>query len=268
MALHKDEAIVLFKRAFGESDKIIRLFTLNSGKISAIAKGGSKSQKRFMNTLETFNHINVEYFEKSGKGLVRLENADIIETNCGIETSLKKACTAGFFTELVDRLTKEKERHGELFRILKEILQQAKQVELAYMDVLFYHLKILEILGFMPNFTTCVHCGNKMDEKEKVCFSNERGGILCASCSHLLPHKAYTEGVIQTLNSVLNTSPCKRPDSKTSLDSHSSYPVMKEEAGAYKVFEREAQGIMEGFMLYHLDVEFRSYRLLKSYVLK
>ena len=78
MPLHKDEGIVLFKRAYGESDKIVRLFTLGSGKVAAIAKGANKSQKRFMNTLEPFNHISLEYFEKYGKGMVRIENAHTI----------------------------------------------------------------------------------------------------------------------------------------------------------------------------------------------
>ena len=126
MALHKDEALVLFKRAYGESDRIIRLFTRTSGKIAAIAKGAGKSQKRFMNVLEPFNHIQVEYFEKYGKGMVRLENADIIETNGGIERSLKKACIAGFFTEFVDRLTKDKEPHESIFLSLKELLLAVK----------------------------------------------------------------------------------------------------------------------------------------------
>jgi DNA repair protein RecO (recombination protein O) len=251
MALHKDEAIVLFKRAYGESDKIIRLFTLKSGKIAAIAKGGGKSQKRFMNTLEPFNHINVEYFEKSAKGLVRIENADIIETNCGIETSLKKACTAGFFTELVDRLTKERERHDALFLMLKEVLQQTKSTEPTYAGILRHHLKILEALGFMPNFNTCVHCGNKMDDEEKLYFSRQKGGILCLSCSSLLPHKAYRTGVIEKM---LLFRKRKEETEEISFD--------------YKLFERDIQDIMEGFMSYHLDVEFRSYRLLKSFVFK
>ena len=90
MSLYKDEAIVLFKRAFGESDKIIRLFTHKSGKIAAIAKGGSKSQKRFMNTLELFNCINVEYFEKTGKGLVRLENAYILKQTMVLKKTSKR----------------------------------------------------------------------------------------------------------------------------------------------------------------------------------
>lgn len=265
MPLRKDEAIVLFKRAFGESDKIIRLFTLKSGKIAAIAKGGSKSQKRFMNTLEPFNHINVEYFEKQEKGMVRLDNADIVETNCGIETSLKKACTAGFFTELVDRLTKERERHDELFQILKEVLQQVKRTELTYMEILHHHLKILETLGFMPNFTTCVYCGSRMDEEEKIYFSNERGGILCASCSPSLPHRTYHTGVIDT---ILSFRRQRREIDEISLRVKEEDALYMEDTKTYRFFEREVQDIMEGFMSYHLDVEFRSYRLLKNFVLK
>ena len=104
MPLHKDEGIILFKRAYGESDKIVRLFTLGSGKMAAIAKGANKSQKRFMNTLEPFNHISLEYFEKYGKGMVRLENAYTIETNEGIEKNLRKVCMASFFTEFVPEI--------------------------------------------------------------------------------------------------------------------------------------------------------------------
>ena len=266
MSLYKDEAIVLFKRAFGESDKIIRLFTHKSGKIAAIAKGGSKSQKRFMNTLELFNCINVEYFEKTGKGLVRLENAYILEANHGIEENIKKVCTAGFFTELVDRLKKERERHDELFYLLKDILKTLKQAEFNYTDIVYNHMKILETLGFMPNLTECVYCGNKMDVEEKVCFSSEKGGVLCRACSSALPHKTYNEGVIERILLF-----CK---GRGERDYRLTDRVMdegissKKESKGYVFLERQIQDIMEGFMSYHLDVELRSYRLLKRYVFK
>lgn len=266
MPLYKDEAIVLFKRAFGESDKIIRLFTLKSGKIAAIAKGGGKSQKRFMNTLELFNHINVEYFEKTGKGMVRLENADILETNQGIEESIKKVCTAGFFTELVDRLTKERERHDKLFYLLKDILKILKRAEFNYTDIVYNHMNILETLGFMPNLTECVYCGNKMNGEEKVYFSSERGGVLCRTCSSALPHKTYKEGVIEMVLSF-----CKGKKIEDCLITDrvmDEGTLSKEEPRCYGFFERQVQDIMEGFMSYHLDVELRSYRLLKSYAFK
>ncbi|MBA4418235.1 MAG: DNA repair protein RecO [Syntrophus sp. (in: bacteria)] len=257
--LHKDEAIVLFKRAYGESDKIIRLFTLTSGKIAAIAKGASKSQKRFANTLEPFNHIRVEYFEKFGKGLVRIDNADIVETNSGIERSLRRASTAAFFTEFADRLTKDRERNIDLFHTLKEVLLFTKQRELSYMDILRYELKMLETLGYMPNFTACVYCGKNVKEEMKVCFSRERGGILCSACSSPLPHRVYSAGTIPGIARIGNN----HHRSAFEVHDKEGLPYMQD-TGDVKRFEREAREIMEGFISFHLDVEFKSYRILKS----
>ena len=242
--LHKDEAIVLSRRAYGESDKIIHFFTLKSGKVSAIAKGASKSQKRFMNTLEPFNHIRVEYFEKHARGLVRIENADIIETGNGIETSLKKVSIAAFFVEFVDRLTKERERHDEVFHMLREVLQNIRRLEFAYTDVLYYQLKMLETLGYMPNFHNCVYCGNDIADDNKVLFSRERGGTLCLKCSRFLPHKAYPDGIIPKFLLIMKTGETIEKDNG---------------------FKVSAQDIMEGFMSFHLDVEFKSYRIMKTF---
>ena len=260
MALHKDEAIVLFKRSYGESDKIIRLFTLSSGKVAAIAKGANRSQKRFANTLEPFNRIRVEYFEKYGRGMVRIENADIIETNSGIETSLKKACTAGFFVEFVDRLTKERERHEDLFNVLAEILQGIRGAEFTYDDILHYQLRMLGILGFMPNFHTCVYCGQAMAADEKIFFSRERGGILCHKCAPSLPHQVCAEGVIAGIVSVqqVNGNVAGSQDAWGCAENGPSY--------LDNGFERVAQDIMEGFMTFHLDVELKSYRILKGLI--
>jgi DNA repair protein RecO (recombination protein O) len=259
MALHKDEAIVLSKRVYGESDRIMHLFTLSSGKISAIAKGAGKSQKRFVNTLEPFNHIKVEYFEKQGGGMVRIENADIVGTCNGIETSLKKVSTAAFFVEFVDRLTKEREGHQELFHALGQALRDIKAREFAYRDVIRHQLRILETLGFMPNFHSCVYCSKDVPDDRKVHFSRECGGIICPVCSRPIPHRTYSEGTIPWLLAVCgdqNNSSCEVHDGNglTGL-----YAVE-----ALKRFEREAREIMEGFISFHLDVEFKSYRILKS----
>lgn len=263
MPLHKDDGIVLFKRAYGESDRIVRIFTLTSGKIGAIAKGASKSQKRFMNTLEPFNHIAVEYFEKYGKGMVRIENAHVVEANAGIEKTLRKVCTASFFTEFADRLTKEREKNTSLFYLLKEVLTRIKDVEFDYRDILYYELSMLECLGYMPNFTTCVYCGKAMADENRLYFSSERGGILCPRCSRFIAHKTYPDEVIATLAGLKNGHP--KPAPAVGSEETQDRPCAPHDAGD-GVFERSAREIMEGFVSFHLDVEFKSYRVLKSVI--
>jgi DNA repair protein RecO (recombination protein O) len=245
MAFQKDEAFVLFKRSFGESDKIIRLFTRTSGKITLIAKGANKSQKRFMNALEPFNYLNVEYFEKPGGGMARLENADIKETHEGIEKSFRKTCIASFFTELVDKLTKEREPHEMLFLAVRDILGAVKDREFAYSDVLHHQFHILNLMGFMPNLDSCVYCGTAVPEDQNIYFSKQRGGILCHRCARSIPGSKYGQFVIPNLVLIRN---------------HEGNSLA---AG----FINQAQEIMEGFMSFHLDVEFKSYKIMKKAML-
>ena len=241
MALHKDRAIILSTRVFGESDKIVRFLTLHSGKLTGIAKGGKKSQKRFMNTLELFNVVNLEYFEKPGVGMVRIDSADLVETNMDIGSSYKGMCIASFFTEFADKLTKEKERNEPLFHLLSTSLSKLKSVEFTRSDILYYQLQMLDHLGFMPNFSTCVQCGKGLAEHEKTCFSNERGGTLCPGCARSTPHRSYPEGLIPRL-----------------ADRHVTSIV---DTG---IFERQGREILEGFISFHLSVEFKSYRFLRG----
>ncbi|MDD3844923.1 MAG: DNA repair protein RecO [Syntrophorhabdaceae bacterium] len=242
MSLHKDEAIVLSKRAYGESDRIIHLLTLQAGKVSAIAKGAGKSQKRFMNTLEPFNHIRVEYFDKHGRGMVRIDNADLLVSNNGIEINIRRICGASFFAEFVDRLTREREPHGALFAALKKFIDLVRARDPVYTDILHYQLLMLDILGYHPNFDTCVYCGADMAEGEKLYFSRERGGILCGTCARSLPHRRCAQGLIPGFLAA------------KAMQNGFATPAL----------EHEAQEIMEGFITYHIDVDFRSYRLLKS----
>jgi DNA repair protein RecO (recombination protein O) len=241
MSLHKDQAIVLSSRVYGESDKIIRFFTLHTGKLTGIAKGGKKSQKRFMNTLELFNVINIEYFEKYGGSMVRIDNADLIEANIDIGSSYRRMCTASFLAEFVDKLTKEKERNVRLFHFLKGALTAVKSVEVTHGDILYYELQMLEHLGFMPNFRSCVQCGKMLHEQELTSFSNERGGIVCTVCSRSVPHRTYPLGLLTKL-----------------ANKQAACQLEK------NVFERHGREILEGFISFHLNVEFKSYRLLRG----
>jgi DNA repair protein RecO (recombination protein O) len=241
MGLHKDTAMILSTRAFGESDKIVRFFAVNEGRLTGIAKGGKKSQKRFMNTLEPFNCVRIEFFEKASASMVRIENADLEESNNGLEVDLKKVCIASFFSEFVDRMTREKERNESLFNTLKTVITQTKRVELTYGDILYYELQMLDHLGYLPNFVHCVHCGIELAEVERLCFSREKGGTVCPACSRFVPHRRYPQGFIPQLASY-------SPDKGRSSEA----------------FERLGREIMEDFVSYHLDVRLKSYRLLKK----
>jgi len=172
---------------------------------------------------------------------VRIDNADLREANSGIESSFRRMCIASFFAEFVDRLTREKEPHADLFEVLKEALDKVKYVEFTYFDILYYQLGLLHCLGYMPNFTTCVQCGKDVSNDSPTSFSHERGGVVCGACASSVPHRRYPEGLLSRL---ADPAALKGTDSAA--------------------YGRPSRELMEAFMHFHLNVEFKSYRLLKS----
>ena len=271
MALVKDYAIVLSARPFGESDKIVRFFTLSTGKLTGIAKGAKKSQKRFMNTLEPFNQVRIEYFEKATSTLVRIENADLEESNSGLEVNLKRICVASFFTEFVDKLTKEKQKNDHLFDTLRVILKSLKTIEFTVTDILYYELRMLEHLGYMPNLASCVHCGKDLADVEKLYFSRDRGGTLCFECCGSVPHRQYPQGFIPRMLTLDGTRIDNLSSEHGEREGAAGYPGAPAErvvgvpmmAASSKGFERLGTEILEDFVSFHLAVELKSYRLLK-----
>lgn len=74
----KGEAITLNSFDFQESDRIITFFSKELGKRRAIAKGARRSKKRFVGNLEPLSHINFICHFNQKTGLLRLEEANLI----------------------------------------------------------------------------------------------------------------------------------------------------------------------------------------------
>ncbi|MCX7856735.1 MAG: DNA repair protein RecO [Deltaproteobacteria bacterium] len=239
MGLVKDQAIVLKKLSYGESDRIVHLFTRTFGKISGIAKGGNKSIRRFMNTLEPLRIIEIEYFDNRMKGLSKIQNAYVLEDFQGIEKDFRKFSVATFFMEVADRLTKEKEPNPRLFQILCSTYRELKNTEVTFQKILRLLLDSLEVLGFLPNFKTCVHCNREVSNGNKRFFSNQKGGILCETCARTNLHKTYSPELL-------------------TFFSHLEISELKDEGYLALAFE-----IIENFIRYHLDVEFKSFKFIK-----
>src|SRR5258706_8773634 len=64
---YKTEAVVLRSFRLGEADRILHLYTLDRGRIGAIAKGVRKTKSRFGGRLEPLSHVALVLHEGSGE---------------------------------------------------------------------------------------------------------------------------------------------------------------------------------------------------------
>lgn len=182
MPSFKSGAVILQVTDYAEFDKIISLYTRDHGRIKGIAKGAKRSQKRFGGALEPFTHNEVDYFEREGHGLARLENCRIINTFPAISLDIKKIAYGNYLLELVNILTPEREKHAEIFDLLLFFLNLLGSQPPREDILRIFEIRITALLGYQPQLLQCVNCGQQYAPQAAYRFSVSRGGIICSAC--------------------------------------------------------------------------------------
>src|SRR5579859_4753812 len=112
---YSSEGFILARRNFGEADRILVLFTKDFGRISLIAKGVRKLTSRKRGGIEVFNKI--KFSAVKGKSLDILTEVNVIDSYESVRNDLKKVSLAYYFCEVIGRVTRDGEKHSELFDI-------------------------------------------------------------------------------------------------------------------------------------------------------
>ncbi|MGV7976536.1 MAG: DNA repair protein RecO [Anaerolineaceae bacterium] len=173
-------AVVLRHVEYGEADRILTLFTLEKGKIQAIAKGVRKIRSRKAGHLEPFTKVAL--FLAKGRNLAIVTQAEALESYPGIRADLQRTALAAYVIELLDRFTQEEGENRQLFGLLVDTLGRLNQDEQPQTVVRYYEVQLLDLLGFRPELTRCVVCRAEIKPEDQF-FSARLGGALCPRCS-------------------------------------------------------------------------------------
>lgn len=143
------QAIILSTLDYGESDRIISLFSLEQGRIRAFAKAARASRKRFGGMLEPGNRLELTLQVKD-QGLSRLERVESAVCHPGLRDSLENLALALYGCELVEALTPEGLPLPRLYRLLVALLEHLDSGEATQADRRFFEINLLNILGYRP----------------------------------------------------------------------------------------------------------------------
>jgi len=179
------EAVIISHRDFGEADRLVNLFSLEGGKIRALAKGVRNIRSRKAAYLEPFMHSKVVLAR--GKTFWIITQADAIHNNLAIRDSLVKTGQSAYVMELADRLSIEEDPAPAVFRLLVNTLKRIIESRDAFVVLRFFELRLLDQAGFRPDLTDCVGCGKKITAQDQY-FSSAQGGVLCPACGKLHNH--------------------------------------------------------------------------------
>ncbi len=172
-----DSAIILSREPWREADKRASFFTLQHGKIDAIAVGAHKIRSKLAGHLEPIRAVEVML----AQGRNGYKVAQCVTQHNFISTpfDVDRVRLMGTMVRFVNRATEMGHRdhvlYGILFTGLGE-LQAANSIEA--LSIYGKHLyALVEHFGYAPVLDRCVVCGRTQELNH---FSPHLGGVLCA----------------------------------------------------------------------------------------
>jgi DNA repair protein RecO (recombination protein O) len=180
------EAVVLRSIRYGEADRILHLFALERGRLSAIAKGARKTTSRFGARLEPFSHVDLVLHEGRGE-LLTVTGVDLLRSHDASRSDAYRLAVGSIGLEAVLRLFLEHDANPRAFHALTRFLDLLDDVDAELPAkpaleplVLSFQLKLLWVAGYLPHLAGCASCGAS---GPLVGFSARSGGAVCDACA-------------------------------------------------------------------------------------
>lgn len=185
MALEKTEAIVLKSFRYGDSSKIVSLYTRRFGKIRVIAKGARSKKPRFGASLEPFAESLVIFYRKQERELQLLSSSDTIHGFMRLRERQHHLGFACAMVESIERLTPAEEEDAALYDLLRSSLVALEATDsAAAAETAFWRAQkgLVDHIGYRWELESCVGCGGAVYGTRVVIDPLE--GTLCAECAH------------------------------------------------------------------------------------
>ena len=182
MPTQKTQAIVIRSHPLGEVHKIIRFYTVEFGKVSAVAHGSRRPKSRFGGSLELLNYGNLVFFEYPNKDLHRVEDFELVDGFDAVKADFDRITYGCYLAELIDATELAGQMADQsVFHLLQYALETLAQIEDIPLLARAFELQFLGLVGYAPQLSRCVACA-EVFHGASVNFSPRLGGLLCANC--------------------------------------------------------------------------------------
>lgn len=192
-------------REFGESDLLISFFTRDKGQVRGVAKGGRKSCKRFVNCLDLFSLVKLEYGLSREGALPLLQSGRLINGYPNLRANFSAISIASFMVELTEILYPQGVVEERAFHLLKNAFAGLSGGIKTGLMALLFQARSLAMSGFAIDTGKCCICGRAYRGEGRAVFIPQKGGIACLRCRKhsprnpiLSPYSIRVLGMIQT----------------------------------------------------------------------
>lgn len=176
--LEQIDGVILRTQDYGETHKIVTIFSKKIGRISAIARGAKKPKSKMASVTQPF--IEGQFLVYISSGLSTIRQAEIIDSNRKIREDFIKTVYASYIAELTNQILGEKVQEPFIYDQFVHTLKRINATADPRIPVLMYELKLYQKAGYAPILDRCVNCGSKQNI---IGFSIGQGGVVCRGCN-------------------------------------------------------------------------------------
>ena len=165
------QAIVLGKEEFSESDLFFIFFSQKTGRIKVLAKGARKINAKLKPFLKIGNLVNLELVFKNQYRLLGVELIDNFSSlRKNFEYLFRVISDLEFAKEMIIFTEKDESLWKLFFSYLKvaNLLAKKESKENLIISSLFFKIKFINLLGFLPSFEEFVYLEKIKGEEKKL----------------------------------------------------------------------------------------------------
>jgi DNA repair protein RecO (recombination protein O) len=183
MPARETEAIILKTFPLGEADRLVSFLGRSSGRVRGVAAGARRIKNRYGSTLEVLSHVQIWYVEKETRDLVRIQQADLLESFHKAQSDYGLSTGLAVISEISELILPEHEISEAMFRL---ILLAAREVERTgdwNLPLSYFAFWTVRLGGWLPRFDRCVVCDAPFGAKAAY-YEAHQAGLFCEKCRH------------------------------------------------------------------------------------
>jgi DNA repair protein RecO (recombination protein O) len=152
------------------------------GWLRGLAKNARKSRIRFGGHLEPFSIVELTLRPRKRDDLVWIDEAQIIKAFLNLRTDFHKFVYASHFLEISSILSPEGHPESTLFNVLEFFLQELECNAINKLVLIKREIELLSVLGYAPQISHCVFCGQPFLAGQDAVFRLTAGGACHKTC--------------------------------------------------------------------------------------
>ncbi len=183
----ESEAIVLRGFALGEGDLLVSFLSRAQGRMRGVAARARRPRSRFGSALEPLSYIRIWYFERETRELVRISQAELIESFLDAQRDYAAAAALALASEITESVLAEKEAADANFRLLLLAARAIKARARTQLVLAYFALWTVKLGGWLPPLHRCGRCAAEL--AEAAYFAGQ--ALVCNAC-RVSGHKAVS----------------------------------------------------------------------------